>query len=126
MKINIGGTEYSSKFCETKAAEEFKAMLSLTLDMSELNYTTEALSAPEKTDQRTVTADDRFDKWLAVQVQILGDFIYYMRENVPQAKAHAAANINVGNMKELLIRALTTCLLYIGCPRLLNALNCIN
>lgn len=37
MKININGTEYSAKFYDTKAAEEFKAMLPLTLDMSELN-----------------------------------------------------------------------------------------
>ena len=43
-----------------------------------------------------------------------------------QAKSHAAANINVGNTKELLIQALTTCLPYIGYPRTLNALNCIN
>ena len=126
---------------------------------------------PEETDQSTVTADTRFDKGLAVQVQIFGDFIYSMRENAPQetkhiqdclsahcfgdyytrgtldlkmrelitfvvicsiggcesqAKSHAAANINVGNTKELLIQALTTCLPYIGYPRTLNALNCIN
>ena len=44
----------------------------------------------------------------------------------PQAKAHAAANINVGNTKQLLIQAITTCLPYIGYPRTLNAFNCIN
>lgn len=44
----------------------------------------------------------------------------------PQVKAHAAANINVGNTKQLLIQAITTCLPYIGYPRTLNALNCIN
>lgn len=44
----------------------------------------------------------------------------------PQAKAHAAANLNVGNTKQLLIQAITTCLPYIGYPRTLNALNCIN
>lgn len=43
----------------------------------------------------------------------------------PQAKAHSAANISVGNTKQLLIEALTTCLPYIGYPRTLNALNCI-
>lgn len=37
MKIIINGKEFSAKFCDTKAAEEFKAMLPLTLDMSELN-----------------------------------------------------------------------------------------
>lgn len=126
---------------------------------------------PEEIDQSTVTADTRFDKGLAVQVQIFGDSIYSMRENAPQetkhiqnclsahcfgdyytrgtldlkmrelitfivicsiggcesqAKAHVSANLNVGNTKELLIQALTTCLPYIGYPRTLNALNCIN
>ncbi|MCH5204703.1 MAG: hypothetical protein J1F03_08130 [Oscillospiraceae bacterium] len=37
MKIIINGKEYSAKFHDTKAAEEFKAMLPLKLDMSELN-----------------------------------------------------------------------------------------
>ena len=37
MKISIGGTEYTAHFYDTKAAEEFKAMLPLTLNMSELN-----------------------------------------------------------------------------------------
>lgn len=44
----------------------------------------------------------------------------------PQAKAHAGANLNVGNTKQTLIEAITTCLPYIGYPRSLNALNCIN
>lgn len=43
----------------------------------------------------------------------------------PQAKAHAAANLSVGNTRQTLIEALTTCLPYIGYPRTLNALNCI-
>lgn len=126
---------------------------------------------PEENDQSTVTADTRFDKGLAVQVQIFGkDIIYPMRDNAPsetkhiqdclsahcfgdyytrgtldlkmrelitfivicsiggcesQAKSHAVANMNVGNTKQLLIQALTTCLPYIGYPRTLNALNCI-
>ena len=37
MKITVNGAEFSAKFHDTKAAEEFKAMLPLTLDMSELN-----------------------------------------------------------------------------------------
>ena len=37
MKIKINGTEYIAHFYDTKAAEEFKAMLPLTLNMSELN-----------------------------------------------------------------------------------------
>ena len=37
MKINVNGTEYTAHFYDTKAAEEFRAMLPMTLDMSELN-----------------------------------------------------------------------------------------
>ena len=37
MKVSINGTEYTAHFYDTKAAEEFKAMLPLTLNMSELN-----------------------------------------------------------------------------------------
>ena len=44
----------------------------------------------------------------------------------PQAKAHVGANLSVGNTKQTLIDAITTCLPYIGYPRTLNALNCIN
>ena len=37
MKITVNGTEFTAGFSDTKAAEEFKAMLPLKLDMSELN-----------------------------------------------------------------------------------------
>ena len=43
----------------------------------------------------------------------------------PQAKAHARANLGVGNTKQTLIGALTQCLPFIGFPRTLNALVCI-
>ena len=42
-----------------------------------------------------------------------------------QAKAHAAANISVGNSKELLIRVVSSNLPFIGFPRTLNALSVI-
>lgn len=44
----------------------------------------------------------------------------------PQVKAHINGNIAVGNTKETLLAALTICLPYIGFPRTLNALSCIN
>lgn len=44
----------------------------------------------------------------------------------PQAKAHAEANISVGNTRETLIEAITLCLPFIGFPRTLNAISCIN
>lgn len=43
----------------------------------------------------------------------------------PQAKTHAGANLSVGNTKQTLIEAVTTCLPYLGYPRTLNALSCI-
>lgn len=43
-----------------------------------------------------------------------------------QVKAHISGNISVGNDKETLISALTVCMPYIGFPRTLNALSCIN
>lgn len=44
----------------------------------------------------------------------------------PQAKAHAQANINVGNSKENLVDALATLLPWIGFPRALNGLGAVN
>ncbi len=44
----------------------------------------------------------------------------------PQAKSHVAANLNVGNTREILIDAITQCLPFIGFPRTLNAISCID
>lgn len=44
----------------------------------------------------------------------------------PQVKAHVGGNAAVGNGKETLLAALTVCLPYIGFPRTLNALGCVN
>lgn len=44
----------------------------------------------------------------------------------PQAKAHAGANLSVGNTRQTLIDALTQCLPFIGFPRTLNALACLD
>ena len=41
-------------------------------------------------------------------------------------KAHVGGNAAVGNGKETLLAALTLCMPYIGFPRTLNALGCIN
>ncbi|MEH7314032.1 carboxymuconolactone decarboxylase family protein [Priestia megaterium] len=43
-----------------------------------------------------------------------------------QIKAHVQGNKNVGNDKETLITAITHCLPYMGFPRTLNALACVN
>lgn len=44
----------------------------------------------------------------------------------PQARAHASANIAVGNTRQDLLDALTIALPYIGYPRTLNGLACVN
>ncbi|MFD2616098.1 carboxymuconolactone decarboxylase family protein [Terrilactibacillus laevilacticus] len=43
-----------------------------------------------------------------------------------QVKSHVLGNKNVGNNKETLITAITHCLPYMGFPRTLNALACVN
>ncbi|EEG75598.1 carboxymuconolactone decarboxylase family protein [[Clostridium] hylemonae] len=44
----------------------------------------------------------------------------------PQLIAHAEGNMNMGNDKGFLIRVVSQCLPYIGYPRSLNAVTCIN
>lgn len=44
----------------------------------------------------------------------------------PQLTAHAGGNMNLGNDKDFLIRVVSQCLPYIGYPRSLNAVACIN
>lgn len=44
----------------------------------------------------------------------------------PQLASHAAANMRIGNDKAFLIRVISNCLPYIGYPRSLNALRCVN
>lgn len=44
----------------------------------------------------------------------------------PQLTSHAAANMRIGNDKQFLIKVVSQCLPYIGYPRSLNAITCIN
>ena len=44
----------------------------------------------------------------------------------PQLTSHARGNMNLGNDKEFLIRVVSQCLPYIGYPRSLNAVTCVN
>lgn len=44
----------------------------------------------------------------------------------PQLTSHAAANMGIGNDKSFLINIISQCLPYIGYPRSLNALRCVN
>lgn len=44
----------------------------------------------------------------------------------PQLMGHIAGNLRMGNSKEFLIKVVSQCLPYIGYPRSLNAITCIN
>lgn len=44
----------------------------------------------------------------------------------PQLTSHAAGNMSLGNDRDFLIRVVSQCLPYIGYPRSLNAIACIN
>lgn len=44
----------------------------------------------------------------------------------PQVKGHIVGNVNVGNDKQTLLNTVTALLPYIGYPRSLNAISCIN
>lgn len=44
----------------------------------------------------------------------------------PQLTSHARANMKIGNDKTFLIKVVSQCLPYIGYPRSLNAIECIN
>lgn len=44
----------------------------------------------------------------------------------PQVKGHIVGNVNVGNDKQTLLNIVTALLPYIGYPRSLNAISCIN
>jgi len=44
----------------------------------------------------------------------------------PQLTSHAAANMKIGNGKGFLIKVISQCLPFIGYPRSLNALRCVN
>lgn len=44
----------------------------------------------------------------------------------PQLTSHAAGNMRIGNDKAFLIKIISQCLPYLGYPRSLNALRCVN
>ncbi len=44
----------------------------------------------------------------------------------PQLKGHIQGNINVGNDKEIMLSAVTQLIPYVGYPRALNAIRCLN
>lgn len=63
---------------------------------------------------------------LAQREMITFCFIMAQRGCEPQLTAHAKGNMNLGNDKEFLIKVVSQCVPYIGYPRSLNAIACIN
>ena len=53
-------------------------------------------------------------------------FLYAQGGCEPQLTSHAAANMRLGNDKKFLISVISQCIPFIGYPRTLNALRCIN
>lgn len=67
-------------------------------------------------------------KGLCLSERELITFCFLMAQGgcEPQLIAHAKGNLNMGNDKDFLIRVVSQCLPYIGYPRSLNAISCIN
>lgn len=67
-------------------------------------------------------------KGLSLAERELITFCFLMAQGgcEPQLTAHAKGNMNMGNDKEFLIKVVSQCLPYIGYPRSLNAIACIN
>lgn len=53
-------------------------------------------------------------------------FLIAMGGTESQIKGHIAGNINVGNERQTLVNLITQLLPYVGYPRTLNAINCLN
>ena len=72
---------------------------------------------------------DRLKKGIQAQVDIFGEHMkdfYKSGPDEPQLTSQAAANMKLGNDKQFLISIISQCLPFIGYPRTLNALRCIN
>lgn len=128
--INLPLEGQSTTTPETRAAAGEQAQI----DIFGENMRGFAQSGPEET--------RHINKWLADNC--FGD--YYTRNGLtireremitlcflaaqggcePQLVAHAKANLAVGNEKPFLIAVVSQCMPYIGYPRTLNAIRCIN
>lgn len=67
-------------------------------------------------------------KGLSLAERELITFCFLMAQGgcEPQLTAHAKGNMNIGNNRNFLIKVVSQCLPYIGYPRSLNAISCIN
>lgn len=169
--LNVGLTPVEIKEAVYQCAPYigFPKTLNAINEVNEV-FKSNHITLPLESQKRT-SEEDRFEKGLAVQMEIFGSAIASMRENAPsnqkhiqdylssfcfgdfytrggldlktrelltlcivsalggteiQVKAHVQGNKNVGNDKETLITAITHCLPYMGFPRTLNVLACVN
>ena len=53
-------------------------------------------------------------------------FLVAMGGTESQIKGHITGNVNIGNDRQILIDLMTQLLPYVGYPRTLNTLNCLN
>ena len=169
--LNIGLTPVEIK----EAVYQCAPYIGFPKTLNAINETNEVFRASNISlpigPQSQVEEGERFDKGLAIRVQIFGDIIEKSRENAPenqkhiqdylsamcfgdfytrggldlqtrelltlcivsalggcesQVKSHVIGNLNVGNDKQTIITAITHCLPYMGFPRALNALACLN
>lgn len=67
-------------------------------------------------------------KGLTLELREMITFCFLMAQGgcEPQLIAHSKGNMNIGNDKEFLVKVVSQCLPYIGYPRSLNAIACIN
>ncbi len=67
-------------------------------------------------------------KGLTLSERELITFCFLMAQGgcEPQLIAHSKGNMNMGNDRDFLIRVVSQCLPYIGYPRSLNAIACVN
>ena len=67
-------------------------------------------------------------KGLTLSERELITFCFLMAQGgcEPQLIAHAKGNINLGNDQDFLMKVISQCLPYIGYPRSLNAIRCVN
>ena len=89
--------------------------------------------------QATTTMEDRLENGAQAQADIFGTQMLeawkaghtnrWLAANCccePQLTSHAKGNMNLGNDKDFLIWVTSQCLPYIGSPRSLNAVTCVN
>ncbi|WP_047152979.1 carboxymuconolactone decarboxylase family protein [Aneurinibacillus tyrosinisolvens] len=169
--LNIGLTPVEIKEAVYQCAPYigFPKTLNAIAEVNEV-FKSKNITLPIESEKQ-VEEDNRFEKGLAVQVEIFGDVIAKMQEGAPpnqkhiqqylssfcfgdfytrggldlktrelltlciisalggaegQVNAHVQGNLNVGNEKETMITALTHSIPYMGFPRTLNALSCVN